>query len=238
MRVDGRKIDELRPVRIVPNYQKHPSGSCLIEMGNTRVICSVMVEESIPHWLKGSGRGWLTAEYSMLPGASGSRIARERFKLGGRTQEIQRLIGRALRTSLDLSELGERSVLVDCDVLDADGGTRTASITGAWVALHLAAKNLRASVPQLSQALAKDPGVAAISVGQVGDNACLDLCYEEDRDAAVDMNVVMNRKFEFIELQGTAESTPFDHNRLNEFVKLAHKGIRDLFELQSSAVNA
>jgi ribonuclease PH len=233
-RNDGRNSNQLRPVKITPNFLASPPGSCLIEFGNTRVICSATIEESVPHFLKNSGRGWLTAEYSMLPGSSSQRIQRERSKVGGRTQEIQRLIGRSLRSCIDFGPLGERSVLIDCDVMDADGGTRTASITGAYVALGLALRKLSAQSPQLSKVL--KTAVAAVSVGMVGTEPMLDLNYLEDKDAAVDMNIVMTSENQFIEVQGTAESTPFDRAQLNSMLDLAAGGLTHLFELQRKAL--
>ncbi len=234
-RNDGRSSNQLRPVKITPHFLASPPGSCLIEFGNTRVICSATLEDSVPHFLKGSGRGWLTAEYSMLPGSSGQRIQRERSKLGGRTQEIQRLIGRSLRTCIDFAPLGERSVLIDCDVMDADGGTRTASITGAYVALGLALKKLSQNTPALGNVL--KTAVAAVSVGMVGEVPMLDLNYLEDKDAAVDMNIVMTGTGKFIEVQGTAESTPFDRAQLNALLDLATDGLRTLFDLQSKILS-
>ncbi len=233
-RHDGRRPDELRPIKITPHFLAHPPGSCLIEFGNTRVICSATLENSVPPFLKNSGRGWLTAEYSMLPGSSGQRIGRERSKVGGRTQEIQRLIGRSLRTCIDFKPLGERSVLLDCDVMDADGGTRTAAITGAYVALGLALKKLSGEFPELSKVL--KTSVAAVSVGIVGKEPCLDLNYIEDKDAAVDMNVVMTSQDQFVEVQGTAEASPFDRAQLNALLDLAAGGLRKLFDAQRAAL--
>lgn len=233
-RHSGRKADELRAIKITPHYLSHPPGSCLIQMGGTRVVCSAMIEETIPHWLKGQGKGWLTAEYSMLPASSGQRIQRERSKIGGRTQEIQRLIGRSLRAAIDLSALGERSVLVDCDVIDADGGTRTASITGSYVAVMLAIQKLAPQVPALKQVCKK--AVAAISVGMVKGVPLLDLDYPEDKDAEVDMNVVMTSEGKFVEVQGTAESEPFDKAALEGLLELAQKGINELFHVQKQVL--
>lgn len=235
-RNDGRRPDQLRPVKITPNYLAHPAGSCLIEMGNTRVVCSAMLEETVPHFLKGSGKGWLTAEYSMLPACSKQRVQRERAKVGGRTHEIQRLIGRSLRTCVDLSKFGERSLLIDCDVLDADGGTRTASITGAYVAVALALKKLTGQVPQINGAL--KCAVAAISVGIVNGVACLDLNYEEDKDAEVDMNVVRTSSQKFVEVQGTAEGVPFDDSALQDLLSVAKKGIDELFQMQKRVIES
>lgn len=230
MRSDGREPDQLREIKITPHYQTAPAGSCLIEMGKTRVVCSAMLEESVPHFLKGSGKGWLTAEYAMLPASSSQRIQRERFKMGGRTHEIQRLIGRSLRTCVDMSLLGERSLLVDCDVLDADGGTRTAAITGAYVAVALALRKLAKSNPNLGKVLRV--GVAAVSVGIVRGIPCLDLHYHDDKDADVDMNVVMTSEGKYVEVQGTAEANPFDKAELDELLKLADKGLKELFAAQ------
>lgn len=234
MRNDGRKPDQLRPVKITPHFLAAPPGSCLIEFGGTRVICSATIEESVPHFLRNSGRGWLTAEYSMLPGSSSQRIQRERSKVGGRTQEIQRLIGRSLRSCIDFGPLGERSVLIDCDVMDADGGTRTASITGAYVAVGLALQKLSVQSPALSKVLKTN--VAAVSVGMVGPVPMLDLNYLEDKDAGVDMNIVMTGENQFIEVQGTAETTPFDRVQLNALLDLASGGLKTLFELQRQAL--
>jgi ribonuclease PH len=233
-RHSGRKPDELRALTIIPHYLSHPPGSCLIQMGGTRVLCSAMIEETIPHWLKGQGKGWLTAEYSMLPASSGQRIQRERGKIGGRTQEIQRLIGRSLRAAIDLSTLGERSILVDCDVIDADGGTRTASITGSYVAVMLAIQKLSTQIPALKHVSKK--AVAAISVGMVKGSPVLDLDYPEDKDADVDMNVVMTSEGKFVEVQGTAESEPFDKAALEGLLELAQKGIQELFHIQNQVL--
>jgi len=229
-RPDGRRTDELRFVRIEPNFQSHPSGSCLIEMGGTRVLCSVMLEDTVPHFLKGSGKGWLSAEYAMLPGSASQRVGRERTKVGGRTHEIQRLIGRSLRACLDTTKIGERSFLVDCDVLDADGGTRTAAITGSYVALVLAIRRNVGKFPQLSGALRG--AVSAISVGVVDGIPCLDLPYEEDKRADVDMNVVRTDEGKFVEVQGTAEGAAFDRGLLDAMLALAEKGTNELFEAQ------
>jgi len=233
MRQDGRRPDELRRIKITPGFLTNPPGSCLIEMGGTRVVCSAMVEPTVPYFLKGSGKGWLSAEYSMIPGSSGQRVSRERSKLGGRTSEIQRLIGRSLRSCVDLSALGERSVVVDCDVLDADGGTRTAAITGGYVALALALRKLSAGDPSLARVLRL--AVAAVSVGVIRGEACLDLPYEEDKDAEVDMNVVKTSDGRFIEVQGTAETNPFDRGSLNRLLDLAENGLTTLFEAQKRA---
>ncbi|NBX68474.1 MAG: ribonuclease PH [Proteobacteria bacterium] len=229
-RNDGRQPDQLRPVKIIPNYLTHATGSCLIEMGGTKVICSAMVEESVPGFLKGSGKGWLTAEYSMLPASSSQRIQRERQKVGGRTHEIQRLIGRSLRTCVDLGQLGERSILVDCDVVDADGGTRTASITGAYVAVALAIKKIHEKTPRLVPLI--KTAVAAVSVGVVNGVPCLDLNYEEDKDAEVDMNIVRTGTNRFVEVQGTAEGVPFSDEALKSLIELGKKGVEELLTIQ------
>jgi ribonuclease PH len=234
--MDGRRPEQIRPLKLTTGYLAHPAGSCLIERGNTRVVCSAMIEESIPGWLKGGGKGWLTAEYNMLPGSSHQRIQRERAKIGGRTHEIQRLIGRSLRNAVDLTKLGERAILVDCDVLDADGGTRTAAITGSYVAVALALKKLGSGHPSFKEAL--KVAVAAVSVGVVKGVPCLDLNYEEDKDAEVDMNVVKTSEDKFAEVQGTAEGAPFDQPTLNRLLDLAHAGISQLFEAQKKALEA
>lgn len=233
MRSDGRKPDELRKTKVTPHFQANPSGSCLIEMGGTRVLCSAMIEESVPPFLKGSGKGWLSAEYSMLPGSSSQRIQRERSKVGGRTHEIQRLIGRSLRQSLDLSTIGERSILLDCDVIDADGGTRTAAITGSYIAMRLAIKKMEGKLVNFHPKIKCQ--VAAISVGMVNGTPVLDLNYVEDKDAEVDMNIVRTSEQKFIEVQGTAESNPFDDKSLMSLLGLASSGINQLFEIQRKA---
>jgi len=224
-RNDGRKTNQLRPVNIVPGYNKHAEGSALIECGETRVICTASVEEKIPPFLRGSGKGWVTAEYGMIPRSTGTRMRREaaRGKPSGRTQEIQRLIGRSLRSVVDMEALGERTIWMDCDVIQADGGTRTASITGAFVALALALAKLQ------KEKLLKKPVlqdfVAAISVGIVSGEPILDLGYEEDFAAAVDMNVVMTGQGLYVEVQGTAEENPFSASQLDS---LLGEGIQTL----------
>ena len=235
-RVDGRRPTELRPVKIVTGFSAHAEGSALIDMGRTRVLCTASIEDRVPAFLKDSGRGWVTAEYGMLPRSTHTRMEREasRGKIGGRTHEIQRLIGRSLRAVTDLQALGERSVWIDCDVLQADGGTRTAAITGAWVALKLAARRL---VEQ--GLLAKDPitgGVAAVSTGVFDGTEILDLCYEEDSKAEVDMNFVMTDAGRFVEIQGTAEAEPFSKTQADRMAALAWSGIRQLVKLQRAAV--
>lgn len=230
MRTDGRRPDEIRNVHFHLNYLTAPHGSCLIEMGKTRVVCSVMVEESVPPFLKGKGKGWLTAEYAMLPGSSSHRVPRERQKISGRSHEIQRLIGRSLRMCVELSLMGERSFLIDCDVLDADGGTRTAAITGSYVALALAVRRLEKE-KLLSRNILKG-SVAAISVGIVKGVPCLDLHYDDDKDAEVDMNIVKTSAGQYVEIQGTAENAPFDNVALQKLLQLADTGIQQLLQAQ------
>lgn len=233
-RLDGRYSGDIRPIKITPNFLVAPAGSCLIEMGGTRVVCSAMIEETVPPFLKNQGKGWLTAEYSMLPASSSQRVNRERNKLGGRTSEIQRLIGRSLRTAVDLSVIGERTIQLDCDVLDADGGTRTAAITGAYVALALAIRKLEKQNPKFRSALKAE--VAAISVGIVHGVLCLDLPYLEDKVAEVDMNVVKTSTNQYIEIQGTAEAAAFGRDALNQMLDLADAGIQQLFQAQKKAL--
>jgi len=227
-RSDGRRPDELRPMRIERNYLMHAEGSVLIEMGHTKVICSASVEERVPQWMRGSGEGWVTAEYSMLPRATGERTVREssRGKVGGRTHEIQRLIGRALRSVVDLKALGERTIWIDCDVIQADGGTRTTSITGAFIALVDALQGLQKSAGWST--IPVSDIVAATSVGLVDGRAVLDLCYTEDSNAQVDMNVVMTERGHLIEVQGTAEGWPFTRDELHTLMDLADQGIRQI----------
>ena len=227
----GRKNDEMREVRVTKNYIMHPEGSVLIEFGNTKVICNATVEEKIPPFLRGSGTGWITAEYSMLPRATNSRVQREasKGKIAGRTMEIQRLIGRALRSSIDLGKLGERTIIIDCDVIQADGGTRTASITGAYLAMELAIEKLiderkLNEIPIISK-------VAAISVGKIKNEILLDLEYEEDCKADVDMNIIMNDKGEFIEIQGTGEEATFTQDDLMKFIEVSKNAFEKLFKL-------
>ena len=236
MRIDNRRPDQMRPVRITTNYLLTAEGSALIEVGNTRVLCAASVEETVPQFLRGSGRGWVTAEYAMLPRATASRTPREVTKghPSGRTQEIQRLIGRSLRSVVDLAALGDRSIIVDCDVLQADGGTRTASITGAYVAMVLALKQL-VQFGAL-KALPVQEHVAATSVGIVGGLPVLDLCYDEDSTAEVDMNIVMTGSGRFVELQATAEKTPFDHSQLSDLLAIGKRGILDLIEIQKQTL--
>ena len=237
-RLNERAADALRPTTITPNALVHAEGSVLIEVGQTRVICSASIEDRVPPFLRGTGKGWVTAEYGMLPRSTSTRMQRESTagKVGGRTQEIQRLIGRSLRSVMTLRGLGERTVWIDCDVIQADGGTRTASITGGFVALVLALDRL------LQQGALKtipvNEYVAATSVGIVQDTPLLDLAYEEDSAAEVDMNVVKTSGGKFIELQGTAETTPFDREQLNSLLALADKGIDALIEKQKAIVGS
>jgi ribonuclease PH len=238
MRTDNRRFDQMRPVEIETGYLKTAEGSALITVGHTRVLCAASIEDGVPQFLRGTGKGWVTAEYAMLPRATLKRTPREvsKGRPSGRTHEIQRLIGRSLRAVVDLDALGERSVLVDCDVIQADGGTRTASITGAFVALAMA-------LDQLSKfgALKKSPvldSVAATSVGIVGGEPMVDLDYEEDSRADVDMNIVMTGSGKFIEVQATAEHRPFDDTQLNGLIALARQGIRDLVDIQKRVVHS
>lgn len=233
-RVDGRGNLDLRPVKIERGFMKFAEGSCLISMGDTKVICTATVEERVPPWMKGQGSGWVTAEYSMLPRSGRDRNQRETLKPAGRTMEIQRLIGRSLRAVIDLGAIGERTILLDCDVMGADGGTRCASITGAYVALVEAVSKLRTS-----GLLRKNPltdSVAAVSVGVVAGAEILDLCYEEDSRAAVDMNVIVTGAGKYIEVQGTAETTPYDRARLNRLLDVAQVGLDVLFARQREAI--
>lgn len=232
-RIDGRRRNQIRPTSIETGVQSYAEGSALITMGDTRVLCAVSVEESVPRFLRGSGRGWTTAEYAMLPRSTLTRTRRETTPRG-RTQEIQRLIGRSLRAAVDMNRLGERTLTVDCDVLQADGGTRTAAITGAYVALYQALAAMRDN-GDLDDIPAK-LGVAAVSVGVVDGEAVLDLCYEEDHRAEVDFNVVMTDAGEFIEVQGTAEDGTFSRVRLDELLSLAEIGIARLSDIQRAAI--
>lgn len=232
-RIDGRGNLDLRPVRIERGFMKFAEGSCLISMGDTRVICTATVEEKVPAWMKGSGEGWVTAEYAMIPRSGKDRNTRETMKPAGRTMEIQRLIGRSLRAIVDLKQLGERTIVIDCDVIGADGGTRCASITGAYVALAEAIAKLRAGGAKINPL--RD-SVAAVSVGVVAGTEMLDLCYEEDSRAAVDMNVVVTGTGKYIEVQGTAEGMPYDRQRLNRLLDVADVGLRVLFAKQKEAL--
>jgi ribonuclease PH len=229
-RRDGRSPDDLRPVRITRNYVRHAEGAVLVEVGDTRVICTASVEERVPPFLRGVGQGWVTAEYGMLPRATATRTPREANRTGGRTHEIQRLVGRSLRAVVELTRLGERTITVDCDVLQADGGTRTAAITGGFLALADCLSHLQGSGRLLQEPL-RDR-VAATSVGLITGTAMLDLDYSEDSTAEVDMNVVMTGGGRFVEVQGTAEQTPFDLPQLETLLGLARSGIGRLLELQ------
>jgi len=233
-RIDGRADDELRPVRIALGYQSFAEGSALIEMGHTRVLCSVSMEERVPHFLKGTGEGWVTAEYAMLPRSTLTRTQRDRTE--GRNQEIQRLIGRCLRAATNLVALGGRTFIVDCDVLQADGGTRTAAITGGYLALYQAFHNLRKQ--GVLPFMPLNRMIAATSVGIVDGNMLLDLCYEEDFRAEVDFNVVMTDKIEFAEIQGTAEGKPFSKQDIDSLLSLAQQGIEKLFRIQRQTLRA
>jgi ribonuclease PH len=236
MRSDGRKPDQMRLVKITPDYLAIPEGSALIEVGNTRVICTASVEESVPPFLRNSGKGWITSEYAMIPRATLTRTPRESSKgrIGGRTHEIQRLIGRSLRAVIDLKKIGERTITLDCDVIQADGGTRTASITGAFVALGLAIEKLMAA-GVLKHSPVRDY-IAAVSVGVVDGDVALDLPYEEDSRAEVDMNFVMTGAGKFVELQATAEQNPFDEAQLATMMKFARKGCEDLIKKQKDVL--
>jgi len=236
VRPDGRKPTEIRKVKVRTNYLKNAMGSCLIEMGDTRVLCSASFEDKVPPFLKGTGRGWVTAEYGMLPASCNERITREasKGKLSGRTHEIQRLIGRSLRSVVDMKLLGEKTIWIDADVIQGDGGTRTAAITGGYIALCEAIKTLRRK-KILSTAPVTDQ-VAAISVGIVNGQPALDLCYVEDSKAEVDMNVVMTGSGKMVEVQGTAEGKPFSRADLDKLLTLAHKGIEDLIRLQKKFI--
>ncbi len=237
MRIDNREVDELRHIIITPNFTIHPEGSVLIEVGDTKVICNASIENRVPPFMRGQGKGWITAEYAMLPRATNQRNIREssRGKIGGRTMEIQRLIGRALRSVVDLDLIGERTLWVDCDVIQADGGTRTASITGAFVAVVLAFETLLAN-----ETITKMPVTSflgATSVGVLGDRrAVLDLNYKEDFEADVDMNIVMTGEGEFVEIQGSGEESTFTQEELLSMLALAHKGIEEIFAIQAKAL--
>lgn len=234
-RADGRAWNEMRPVKILPGYQEFAEGSALIELGKTRVLCSVSVDERVPLFLRGSGSGWVTAEYAMLPRSTVTRTQRDSMaRIKGRNQEIQRLIGRALRAAVDLNAIGERTLIVDCDVLQADGGTRTAAITGAYVALYRALRAISnmaliSSIPLKSE-------IAAISVGVIHNYTMLDLCYDEDSCASVDFNVVMTGNGDFVEIQGTAEGKPFSKALVDSLLSLAENGISQLLKVQKEAL--
>jgi ribonuclease PH len=235
-RIDNRALDQIRETRITPNFLPYAEGSALIEVGNTKVICAATVEEKVPPFLRNKGVGWVTAEYAMLPRATNTRTNRETLRPSGRTQEIQRLIGRSLRAVVDTSLLGERQIMIDCDVLQADGGTRCASITGACVALALAVKKLLIDGKVKRNPIISE--VAAVSVGIVEGTPVLDLNYSEDSTAEVDMNIVCTGSGKFIEIQGTAEREPFNRDQMNAMLELAEKGINQLFTIQRYALNS
>jgi ribonuclease PH len=234
MREDGRKINELRNIKITPNYLKHPTGSVLIEFGNTRVICCATIADEIPGWMRAQNvkGGWITSEYQLLPTSTGERVKRERKGVSGRTQEIQRLIGRSLRAACDLEKIPGKTIYIDCDVIDADGGTRCASISGAMVALNIAVGKLLEN-GKLKENPVKT-NIAAVSVGILNDTSILDLCYTEDSNAEVDMNVIMTSEGEFVEVQGTAEGKTFSRDQMNEMLDLAVKGNNEIFKIQQS----
>jgi ribonuclease PH len=234
MRLDNRKLDQLRPVKITPEVIRHAEGSVEIAMGHTRVICTASIDPMVPKWLAGSGTGWVSAEYGMLPRSTHTRISRDKAANSGRTQEISRLIGRSLRAGIDLKALGERQIQVDCDVIQADGGTRTASITGGFVALALALKFLHNQGTLLTMPLKHY--VAAISVGLLNNNVLLDLNYEEDSACSTDMNFVITDKEEFVELQGTAEGTTFSKKQMDDMAIIATQGCRQLFAKQAEII--
>ena len=236
IRTDNRLNDELRQVKITRNYLLHPEGSVLIEVGNTKVICTAMIEDRVPPFLKGTGKGWVSAEYSMIPGSTGVRKSRDinKGKIDGRSQEIQRLIGRSLRSVVDLEDFGERTLWIDCDVIQADGGTRTASITGAFVTMTDAFNKLKSD--GLIEKIPVKSFVSAVSVGIYNGEAILDLCYEEDSKAEVDMNIVMTDKGQFVEVQGTGEEATFSQDELVQLISLASKGCNDLYNLQRNTL--
>jgi ribonuclease PH len=236
MRIDGRKNDQLRPVKITRNFTKYAEGSVYIEVGDTKVKCNVSVEDKVPPFLRGSGEGWITAEYNMLPRATDNRKIRDiaKLKIDGRTMEIQRLIGRALRSVVDLKALGEKTLWVDCDVIQADGGTRTTSISGAFIALVDAVNKLHKAKPFKIYPIRNF--LAATSVGIVKDEMLLDLCYLEDSKAKVDMNIIMTDEGKFVEVQGTGEEEPFSRDELNELFNLGEKGIRNMIQIQKDSL--
>ena len=236
MRIDGRKNDQVRHTKVTRNYIKHDEGSLLIEVGDTKVICTASIEDKVPPFLKGTGEGWITAEYNMLPRSTATRKVRDiaRLKLDGRTMEIQRLIGRALRSVVDLKALGEKTIWIDCDVIQADGGTRTTSITGAFIALVDAVNKIHKQKSFKVYPIRKF--VCATSVGIVGEEKLLDLCYEEDSNAKVDMNIIGTDDGQFVEIQGTGEEAPFTRSELNEILDLGEKGIKQMIQLQKDCL--
>ena len=236
MRIDGRKNDQVSHTKVTRNYIKHAEGSVLIEVGDTKVICTASIEDKVPPFLKGTGEGWITAEYNMLPRSTATRKVRDiaRLKLDGRTMEIQRLIGRALRSVVDLKALGEKTIWIDCDVIQADGGTRTTSITGAFIALVDAVNKIHKQKSFKVYPIRKF--VCATSVGIVGEEKLLDLCYEEDSNAKVDMNIIGTDDGQFVEIQGTGEEAPFTRSELNEILDLGEKGIKQMIQLQKDCL--
>ena len=236
MRIDGRKNDQVRHTKVTRNYIKHAEGSVLIEVGDTKVICTASIEDKVPPFLKGTGEGWITAEYNMLPRSTATRQVRDlaRLKLDCRTMEIQRLIGRALRSVVDLKALGEKTIWIDCDVIQADGGTRTTSITGAFIALVDAVNKIHKQKSFKVYPIRKF--VCATSVGIVGEEKLLDLCYEEDSNAKVDMNIIGTDDGQFVEIQGTGEEAPFTRSELNEILDLGEKGIKQMIQLQKDCL--
>lgn len=230
MRWNGRKVDQLRDIKVIPAPQKDPAGSVIIQWGRTHVLCAVQIEEKVPNWMGANGTGWITAEYGMLPGCSDKRIQRDKIRTTGRTHEIQRLIGRSIRACMDMKALGQRTVQIDCDVIQADGGTRVASITGAYLALRLAF--LRLKEKKVLKEIPPSNLVAAVSLGKVNGEMILDLDYQEDVGAELDSNVVMNEKGEFIEIQGTAEKGTFKKSEWDELMNLSVKGCEQVFEIQ------
>ena len=236
MRIDGRKNDQVRHTKVTRNYIKHAEGSVLIEVGDTKVICTASIEDKVPPFLKGTGEGWITAEYNMLPRSTATRKVRDiaRLKLDGRTMQIQRLIGRALRSVVDIKALGEKTIWIDCDVIQADGGTRTTSITGAFIALVDAVNKIHKQKSFKVYPIRKF--VCATSVGIVGEEKLLDLCYEEDSNAKVDMNIIGTDDGQFVEIQGTGEEAPFTRSELNEILDLGEKGIKQMIQLQKDCL--
>lgn len=235
-RLDGRQYDQIRPISFTPHFVAYPEGSVLVTWGETRVLCNLTIQDGVPGWLAGRGRGWMTAEYALLPRSTLTRTPREILGLKGRTQEIQRLIGRALRMAVDLSKLGERTLMLDCDVIQADGGTRVASVTGGYVALALALKPLIAAGTIPSETLKSQ--IAGVSTGMLDGLSILDLNYAEDSQADVDLNIVMTSDFQIVEIQGTAEKKAFSENDFAKMLTLAKNGIREIFALQQQAINA
>ena len=237
MRKNGRKPNQLRDIKITKDYISHPEGSVLVEFGETKVICNATVDNNVPRFIKGQNKGWITAEYGMLPRSTNERMRREaKNRQSGRTMEIQRLIGRSLRSSVNLDKIGERTITIDCDVIQADGGTRTASITGGFVALYLALRNLDSE--DFSSADAIKSFIGSVSLGKVNSEIVLDLDYEEDSNAETDMNFIMNEDGNFIEIQGTAEEGFFSHDELNQMIFLATEGIKSIINIQKNVLNS